>query len=303
MVINIQKTLNEYKIVYQFRDKNTYYEKNIYCKNVFLCLPPHYTTNWDIVKNNLLPLVYAVDTMPLHHIYAQSKNIQEFYNNSFYINTNSQLTNIISGDFNNNWFQISYSGGENARYWNRLKLNNPKQFKQSLIKCLRRLNINIEINKIKSFYWEKAIHYWKPTYKFNLKECVKNSICPHPTNLPNLYWGCEAFSSKQGWIEGALLNCNMVMLKFIEHQKNIGRIFRPLKRTKHDDYVIIDNRYIDVSKWKYVHPGSYKAIQSHLKEDISKLFRQIKHSENSWAILYNLQKAWVNKEGSFVITT
>ena len=145
---------------------------------------------------------------------------------------------------------------------------------------------------MKSFYWEKAVHYWKPIYGFNLKRCVENSIYPHPINLPNLYWACEAFSDIQGWIEGALSNCDKALHKFIKHQEK-GVIYKSLTE-KTDDYVLIDNRYIDVSKWKYVHPGSYNAIQFHRKEDISKLFRQIKHSEYSWAILYNLQKGWVD---------
>ena len=68
---------------------------------------------------------------------------------------------------------------------------------------------------------------------------------------------------------------------------------RPIKLNKNDEYMIIDNRYIDVKKWKKVHPGSYLAIQNHLFEDISLLFRQVKHSKYSWAILNSLQKYWV----------
>lgn len=299
MVTDVKKIPQGYKIIYQSRNKNIYRNKVIYSKHLFLCLPPHYTKDWDVVKDNLLPLIHSVDSVPLHHIYGYCSNLNKFHNNSFYFTANSELSSIISGDFSNNWFQVSYSGGENARYWNRLKLNHPRKFKETLIDGLRKLNIRVKIDKVKSFYWEKAVHYWKPIYGFNLKRCVENSIYPHPINLPNLYWACEAFSDIQGWIEGALSNCDKVIHKFIKHQEK-GVIYKSLTE-KTDDYVLIDNRYIDVSKWKYVHPGSYNAIQFHLKEDISKLFRQIKHSEYSWAILYNLQKGWVdNGKNRFV---
>ena len=267
---NVKKTPKGYKIIYQFRNKNVYRNKVVYCKHLFLCLPPHYTEDWDVVKDNLLPLIHSVDSVPLHHIYGYCSNLNKFYNNSFYFTTNSELSSIISGDFSNNWFQVSYSGGENARYWNRLKLNHPRKFKEKLIEGLRKLNIRVKIDKVKSFYWEKAVHYRKPIYGFNLKRCVENSIYPHPINLPNLYWACEAFSDIQGWIEGALSNCDKALYKFIKHQEK-GVIYKSLTE-KTDDYVLIDNRYIDVSKWKYVHPGSYNAIHFHRKEDISKLF-------------------------------
>jgi cytochrome b involved in lipid metabolism len=72
------------------------------------------------------------------------------------------------------------------------------------------------------------------------------------------------------------------------------RICRPIKLSKTDEYVILDNRYIDVSKWKKVHPGSLNAIKNHLKEDISYLFRQITHSKNAWSIILTLQKHWIH---------
>ena len=60
--------------------------------------------------------------------------------------------------------------------------------------------------------------------------------------------------------------------------------------------MMIDNRLIDVKKWKKVHPGSYMAIQNHLYEDISDLFRHIKHPKYAWSIINYLQKYWV-KDG------
>lgn len=300
LVLNVKKTKKGlYEVYYQKRNNNDYSIHKIVSEYLIICVPPEETLNWSIVKENLLPLVHSVGTLPLHHIYAYSKDIKKIYDNSFYIKTNSELSQVISGDFDNNWFQISYSSGENAKYWNRIKLLKPNLFKKLLIQSLEKIGINIEITKIKSFYWDQAIHYWKPNYNFKINECMKNSIYPHPINLEKLFWGGEAFSTRQGWLEGCLETSDLVLDLFHKQYTN-NIIFKTIKIKNNDEYVIIDNRYIDVKKWKKVHPGSTMAIQNHLYEDISELFRQIKHPEYSWAILYTLQKYWV-KNNQFVI--
>ena len=280
-----------YRIYYQKREKNNYTNHEINAKYIFLCLPPDYTKSWDIIDKNLQPLIHSVDTLELHHIYGKYKNINNIYNNKFYINTNSELSQIISGDFNNDWFQISYSSGENAKYWNRIKLENPNYFKKILQKSIDNINLKINIEEIKSFYWDKAIHYWKPIYKLNVKKEMLKSIYPHPVNLPNLFWCGEAFSSIQGWIEGALETSDIALNKFNNLLSNV-KIFKHIYLKPNQEYMIIDNRYIDIKEWKKIHPGSYSAIQNHLFEDISHLFRQINHSEYSWSIINSLQKYW-----------
>ena len=273
------------------RDKNDFEYKEVRCKHLFLCIPPEYTLDWNIIKMNLLPLVYSVDTIPLHHIYGYSKNLKKYNNNSFYINTNSELAQIISGDFDNNWFQVSYSSGDNAEYWNRIKLQKPNLFKKLIRKSLKDNKIDIDFTKLESHYWDKAIHYWKPNYNFNINKCVKNSIYPHPINLPNCYWGGEAFSSIQGWIEGSLETCDLV-LEALNNNLHNYKLYKQITLKNNEQYLIIDNRYIDVKYWKKVHPGSTAAITNYLGKDVSELFRQIKHTPYSWAMLYTLQKYW-----------
>ena len=52
-----------------------------------------------------------------------------------------------------------------------------------------------------------------------------------------------------------------------------------------------------------IHPGSEKAISNHVKENISDLFRHIGHSEDAWAIVYNIQAYWLYEGhiGYFVV--
>lgn len=281
-----------YQVFFSERNNNQYNSKKISAKNIILCLPPKDFANWTISKKFLLPLVNSVNTIPLHHIYGYCKDLKKFYNNQFLINTDSPLSQIISGEFNNNWFQVSYSGGERALYWNRLKMTKPEIMMDQLNYQLKKMNLNLKISKYQSFYWENAIHYWIPNFKFNLKQNLLNSIHPDPVNLPNLFCAGEAFSSYQGWIEGALQTSKLVINTFNNIQNN-KYLFHPINISKKFQYVIIDNRILDIAKWKQVHPGSKQAIDNHLYEDISQLFRFINHKNYSWAIVYNIQKYWI----------
>ncbi len=280
-----------YQVLFSERNKNQYTSKKISAKNIILCIPPKDLVNWSISQKFLLPLLYSVNSIPLHHIYGYCQDLNKFYNNRFYITTESPLSQIISGEFDNNWFQVSYSGGERAQYWNRLKMTKPEIILDQLNYQLKQLNLNIKISQYQSFYWENAIHYWIPNFKFDLKKNVANSINPDPVNLPKLFCAGEAFSSYQGWIEGALETSKLVINNFNNIQSN-KYLFHQVNIPKNFQYVIIDNRILDVKKWKQVHPGSKQAIENHLNEDISQLFRFINHKNYSWAIVYNIQKYW-----------
>ena len=74
------------------------------------------------------------------------------YHNKFQIFTNGPLSQIISGDYNNDWFQVSYSGGSRAQFWNRLKMKYPDKIKHYLQQLLHQHKVNLTITKIESFY-------------------------------------------------------------------------------------------------------------------------------------------------------
>ena len=292
LVEDVHKKRDNYHIQLRKRSGNNYTQKKIKCKYLFLCLPPKECFNWSIIQENLLPLVHSVGTIPLHHIYGYSNQISNFHQNRFYLKSDTEISQVISGDFNNNWFQISYSAGENARFFYRLKQTKPQLLGKILREKLSELEIRIPITKIETFYWEEAIHYWKPAFDFNIIKSMNKSVYPHPVNLPGLFYAGEAFSTIQGWIEGSLETSQLALSAFKAFTSG-QYIFRPIKVPKSEEYVILDNRYLDVSQWKIVHPGSTQAINNHLREDISRLFRHIKHSHYSWAVVNHIQKFWV----------
>jgi hypothetical protein len=115
----------------------------------------------------------------------------------------------------------------------------------------------------------------------------KRSTVPHPIKCPNFYTVGEAFSILQGWSEGTLINVNDALSYF---DNNMYPLYKePYQK---DIVLFYDDRVIDVTKWKKVHPGSLKAIQNHLSESIEKYMEQYVHPEYAYAILWHLQIAW-----------
>ena len=294
-IVEIKRINEYYELNILYRNGNNFETKIEKCKYLFIAIPPKESAKWFIVNNYMQPLINSVDTIQLNHIYAYSKKIKSFKHNRFELFTDTEFSKTISGNYNNNWFQIGYNYGENAKFFYRLKQNYPHLYKKIIINKFKKMGFNIPITKIKMFYWENAVHYWKPSFEFDEEKSVNKSIYPDPINLPNCFYIGEAFSSIQGWIEGALETTNKAFNIFNSIKEN-NYMFKPMLLKKLPikyEYVIVDNRVINVSKWKQVHPGSKKAIENHLFEDISLLFRHIPHTHNSWNILYNLQEYWV----------
>jgi hypothetical protein len=200
--------------------------------------------HWTISQLYLLPLLNSVGTIPLHHIYGYSKQLNTYYNNTFIIQTDNTLSSVISGDFNNNWFQLSYSAGDLALFLNRLKLKYPSKFKQFLNDNLKQLKIPLHASKVESYFWLHAIHYWKSNFDFDLHTHVRNSIYPHPVKLKHLWIAGESFSSIQGWIEGCLETSDMVLQSIYNTY-----VFKPIQ-VKKGNFVYLDDRVLDIIKWK-----------------------------------------------------
>jgi len=244
MVLDITKQKDIYNIEYKQGNKQDYTIHNIQCHKIILCIPAEVYKHWTFSQLYLLPLLNSVGTIPLHHIYGYSKQLNTYYNKTFIIQTDNTLSSVISGDFNNNWFQLSYSAGDLALFLNRLKLKYPSKFKQFLNDNLKQLKIPLHASKVESYFWLHAIHYWKSNFDFDLHTHVRNSIYPHPVKLKNLWIAGESFSSIQGWIEGCLETSDMVLQSIYNTY-----VFKPIQ-VKKGNFVYLDDRVLDIIKWK-----------------------------------------------------
>ena len=294
-VVDVRRRRGAYEIEVKERQGTTFRRKRYRTPRIVFALPPRETERWTVCQQWLRAQMYAVQSLPLHHIYGRLWNGQRYVPlpPTHARLPDSLLSQVVSGDHDKTSFQVSYSGGRRAQFWNRLKLENPKRFRRVLRKELRKAlpeaTCGMELRDVRSHHFEHATHHWVPAYGFpGTKKSARHSVEPHPDKLPGLYWIGEAFSSVQGWIEGALETADLAGRAM---QGAARRRRRAPKRKVHNkNELVIEGRIIDVSKFKNVHPGSVAAIEKYAGKDATEVFEHIRHPRYSWAILYALQK-------------
>lgn len=282
-VVDFQLYQGGYQVKIAYDNDKDIREKIFTCRYLFSCIAQFDAWAWTPVQEYLYPLMNAVYPHPLHHIYARGKGN---FHGKRKIN-NKVIEQIIPSTHDKEWFQISYSAGRAAEFWNRYKL------KYGLCKMKKLIEeyTNFELEEIASYHWTHAYHMWRPTPQFDIKKAVAFSIEPQIKKLPHFYWSGECFSSYQGWSEGALETSDMV-LNCWYNKKHLVPLYKKIP-TKYKEFMFFDNRILDVKKWKEVHPSGKEIIEKHMGEDISKRFRFVKHSDISWSALYSLQIGYI----------
>jgi hypothetical protein len=273
----------KYRIACRQRRDRIFETVTFDCDELFLCVPPSATLDWTIVRQWGLAQVHAVSYEPLQHIYAKSKTPLPY---AFHvIRPTTALAQIISPIYAwSEWFQASYSGGRVAHFWHRLRMINPLRFVEYLKSELwRYVSVDID-DDVRVHHTEIAYHTWKPAPNFSLNKAVATAVMPHPTRLPRVYWVGEAFSSFQGWMEGALETADLAV-----NLSKEGYSYMLPTRLATRNEVVVDDRIVSVDAFMQGHPGGDAPLRDHMGEDVSELFRHIGHSHNAWSVVFNLQ--------------
>lgn len=300
-VTNVKKKGSRYQVDWVNRNEsgNKIYDQ------VVLAISPLHATDFDIVKEHGKPLVSLLAFEPRHRIYAKVDVEDTTKKVKWYdrIISNTLLQQTIgcpplSGK-KSEWVQVSYSGGDVAKMWNRLKLNKPKLFKQLLRRELEQvLGTRVRLYDIQSHYWEDAVHATLPSFRYPQRELFHTL---HKTKCPDVFWVGESVSSERGWIEGAVRSVLSLRRSFPTPESRIP-VFSSLRdifKSGFKEWIVYDGRVLDVTQWKKVHPGSAKAIENHLYEDVTQLWN-IYHAQSSfaWKTILGLQVGYVSSFGN-----
>lgn len=282
MVRDVQRGANGYVLQCIQRCRDSYITLEHTTRKLILACPPQSMTGWGI-SPHLEALTACVEARSLNHMYCSfvSEPVQV---RDCYFKTDNVLNQIISSNYANEWCQVSYTSGRIADFWGRLYLLDPLRCRREVEKNLRQLFSmpkRPRIRDIRNFYWEQAVHQWRPGYGFDRDKMFYMALYPHPMALPDLHVVGEAFSKQQGWMEGVLETVDALL-------SDRAPSSPPLPK----QWVLFDGRVIDVGKWKEHHPGSEQAIMNHLYEDVTLLWRQIHSSPHSKMILLYNQVAW-----------
>jgi hypothetical protein len=139
------------------------------------------------------------------------------------------------------------------------------------------------------------VHYWKPSFAFpqgGADTCAEKAVRPLPEKLPMLYCVGEAYSSIQGWVEGALQTTE-VGLQYALTDLGTSLAGRPretqmARRKPGTETLTIAGRTVDVTRWKHRHPGSRQLIEKYIGKDITEVFKAVGHSEDAWRTVFHL---------------
>lgn len=263
---------------------NSFQPREWVSRYLFVCVPPDSCREWSIFALHARSLMASVVSGQLHHIYIKG---DEATPRGQHTTAQPLLAQTVSSQYSwSHWFQASYSGGRIARFWNHLKLSYPDRFEA----LLRRLTgqawvgtwSSIVTPEIRSHFWPVAYHAWVPVPNFDLSRAVRLSVRPNPMQLPGVFFAGEAFSSHQAWMEGALETADLAFYAFVDPTEDEFRPPGPYS-------VVLDGVTLDVEEWMDRHPGGRKALENHLGEDVTLLFKHIGHSSHAWAIVHSLK--------------
>ena len=287
MVTDVKKMTQGYTIHYQTLDGST---GTFTASNVIVCAPPEHV-HFPSISAWLEDQSAAIQSLPLMHVYAKWEKPPPLGKR---VVPDSALSQVIAGDLSD-YFQLSYSAGDTARFLRDFHLNDPTGFRAHLLDEYRtHVDGNAPaVSDLQVRYWNDAVHMWRPILADSNKsvgELMQASVEPHPVQLPNLYWAGECFSTHQGWMEGALETADTVLHR-MQHPLAVS--------TRSPDpagEVVVHGRIVDVRNFQDKHPGSKAAIEKYLGQDATTAFGFIPHPAYAKSYVYMLQQGWAKKE-------
>lgn len=261
---------------------------------VFVCVPPDVCRGWTLLAAHAKSVLHAVEAGPLHHIYAWHERPPV---RRHVVDSTSLVTQCISSQYGNGWFQASYTAGRVARLWHDLALSNPGELHARLRQGVRRLfGLRLpEGAPVRSHFWPVAYHQWRPVPHFELQRAVQLAVRPSPHHLPRVYLAGEALSSHQAWMEGALETAELALAASCADEFAPPATFRrgppSSEPSPTDDLSVrVEGHVLDVARWAHVHPGGIAALRNHAGEDVTDLMTHIHHSAHAWAVVHSLKK-------------
>ena len=201
-VYDIKPYENKYKVYVKTNKKTKVYDGT----KVIIACSANALKSFSILKP-IFPLLKHIYTVPVLRVVAMypKHNNKVWFEGMPKIITNHIVRQIIPFDVKKGLIYITYCDTmniypflENKKEW---KLKSKREIKSICQKCLKDLFPNLHIpppTYFNSYIWYPAVHGWKPKCDSqNISSQIK-----HPRK--NMYIVGEAYSDRQGWIEGAL---------------------------------------------------------------------------------------------------
>lgn len=251
---------------------DTYLEtKNgkFYYDKLICAIPQKSLKEYKILKD--VDEINHVNPIPLLRIYIKYPKNNIWFKNIKRTITNHDIRHIIPIDYENGLIMISYSDGDSAESWGNI-YNNGEDFLINVInnEIFRIFGIKPPKHEFLSYHmWDDGIHFWKPG--ISMEDSYLKMLKPMENR--KIYICGEAYSKKQGWMEGCLTTCYDLITKLDLNGIEINTDIDYEKLDKHVDLIKYDINYVlekkewiimendgkkliyDISGWIPNHPG------------------------------------------------
>ncbi len=195
------KLVKNYEVnTIKYNDKtNTYLINNEYeTKNIVFAITIKGLTNI-INKSKILNINFNdyIGYVPFIRIYTYHKNGHGLTLDRYSI-TDSKLHKILI--ISDKILMVAYCDNKNALYWYKYFNNKKLLITKLRTEVKKTLNHDLQIDDIKTVYWDEGVHFYKPKSGLKVIEIIKKLSNP----AKNIYICGEMLSKKQGWVEGAI---------------------------------------------------------------------------------------------------
>ena len=182
----------------------------IFSHRVIVACTPNIYYNWSVFRNNekMNNILSSVEPYSILKIMGKkSQEISFHESENFRIYTSNPLS-MVSVDKIRKWFNIGFITGEDAEELHDVYCNYPEKYDLLIRNYFDETTENlIHTENIESIFWNKSLFTWK-------KDVTQQKIiymCIEP--LSNLHIVGDTFSNYQGWCEGCLQTCDMVLYR------------------------------------------------------------------------------------------
>ena len=248
---------------------------------IFAC-PLHYILKIQGTQE-LTPFTGYIGFQVLNRIFAKIPN-HGFPKKA--IHSNNPICQIVP--INDNIVMISYSTGEDAKFWVEQEING------TLWKTLRECLKPYFPNGVKKPEWIQQ-NYWNPATHYFKSSCIPSEV-QHKSFQPiyNKKWYIigEAFSMNQAWVNGALDNattflsfCDKNGIPTIPNYERKIKLKEVAKHTKKEDvWIVLYGNVYNVTDYVKMHPGGDVIMQGAGK-DATDLFIQQGHQADAFQFM------------------
>ncbi|KAL3920221.1 MAG: hypothetical protein SGARI_007000, partial [Bacillariaceae sp.] len=258
------------------------------------------------------PALFAVYERRLGHIYVQCKkgssvsipDHSEGGDRIYRMVPDNILQQLVSGDYGHNVFQAGYACDRFERVWRELQFQGDDILVDEVKKQLAKITgidpaLADQIDKV----WVRIlfVHRWQVEAHITGKtkeELSLQAMTPNPLRLPGLYLVGEAFSSEQGWTEGAVMTASKAAELISERKTSPSPVISTVGMSEHSQPCTLDGSDIlyrdlvlDASKWAELHPGGASPINWMKDHDVTNMFEGYHRGwPNPLATVFGLQK-------------